>query len=564
MTSALMAIGLLSACNQHTHDWGEVTYTWSQDNKTCVAERVCKGDESHKEIETANSTYAVVTEAKCETDGKGRYSVTFENEVFEAQTKEVKIDALEHDYKFDSFVWGDDYSAQAKYICSHDASHIKNETATVTSEVTTKPGCETEGVRTYTATYDGHTDTKTQAIPATDHSWGNPTYVWADDNLSCTATRVCTHDASHKETETANSTYTVVTEAKCETDGKGKYSVSFKNEAFAAQSKEVVIDALEHDYKFDSFVWADDYSAQAKYVCSHDATHIKNETATVTSEITTPAGCETEGIRTYTASFDGHTDTKTEAIPAEGHHLTAHEGHAETCTEAGNTAYWSCDVCGKFYSDENGEHQVAENSWVVAALGHNLTHHAAVKETCTEAGNIEYWTCDRCGKYFLDEQGTQSTSAEAVVVAAHHTLTHHEAKAATRLENGNIEYWSCDVCGKYFSDEEGKNEISAESVIIPALGTDKSYFNGTYWRDSSFFYVLHFDYNNFSNYDIYCEYYFSDFDYDDETKKLSFIVTRLESFGDTPSPYGVGDTISFTYDAENDVLMFGTNKLNKE
>ena len=100
MTSALMAMSLLSACNAHTHDWGEVTYTWSSDNTTCTAERVCKGDESHKETETANSTYVVVTEAKCEEDGKGRYSVSFENEAFEAQTKEVKIDATDHDYQF--------------------------------------------------------------------------------------------------------------------------------------------------------------------------------------------------------------------------------------------------------------------------------------------------------------------------------------------------------------------------------------------------------------------------------------------------------------------------------
>ena len=34
---------------------------------------------------------------------------------------------------------------------------------------------------------------------------------------------------------------------------------------------------------------------------------------------------------------------------------------------------------------------------------------------------------------------------------------------------GNVEYWYCDGCGKYYSDEAGKKEIKAEAVIIPKL-----------------------------------------------------------------------------------------------
>ncbi len=251
-------------------------------------------------------------------------------------------------------------------------------------------------------------------------------------------------------------------------------------------------------------------------------------------------------------------------IAALGHDLTAHESHAETCKEAGNCAYWSCERCGKFFSDEEGKDELKKDGWIIPAHAHDLIHNSAKAPDCYVPGNIEYWVCKECFQYFSDEAGTHPIKQEDVRIPAHHTLTHHEAKAATRLEEGNIEYWSCERCDKFFSDEEGKNEINAESVIIPALGTDKSYFNGTSWRDSSFSYVLNFNSNNFSNYNIYCEYYFSSFDYNDETKQLSFIVTALESFGDDPSPYGVGDAISFIYDAEKDVLMFGTIKLSKQ
>ena len=240
MTSALMTVGLLAGCgNNHVHNWGEVIYTWSSDNSTCTAERVCKGDESHKETETANSTYSVVTEAKCEKDGNGRYSVSFKNEAFASQSKDVVIDALAHDYQFAEFVWTE-FTAQAKYVCSHDASHVQLHDATMTNEVTTQPGCETEGVRTWTATYKDHSETKNQtiealghkivhveakqaaceedgniehwhctvceknysdsegknelsdaSIPATGHTLGAATYQWSDDHTTCTAKATC-------------------------------------------------------------------------------------------------------------------------------------------------------------------------------------------------------------------------------------------------------------------------------------------------------------------------------------------------------------------------------------
>ena len=130
MTSALMAIGLLAGCgNKHTHEWGDVSYAWAEDNSTCTATRVCKGDESHKETETANSTYSVVTEAKCEEDGEGRYSVSFTNEAFTAQTKDVTLEAIGHEWGTPTYTWSDDYSScTATRVCKNDSNHIESET----------------------------------------------------------------------------------------------------------------------------------------------------------------------------------------------------------------------------------------------------------------------------------------------------------------------------------------------------------------------------------------------------------------------------------------------------
>lgn len=57
-----------------------------------------------------------------------------------------------------------------------------------------------------------------------------------------------------------------------------------------------------------------------------------------------------------------------------------------------------------------------------------------------------------------------------------HTLTETKATPATCTEPGNVEYWTCDTCGKHFSDENGTEEIEESEWIIPAAG--HSYENG--------------------------------------------------------------------------------------
>ena len=148
---------------------------------------------------------------------------------------------------------------------------------------------------------------------------------------------------------------------------------------------------------------------------------------------------------------------------AVGHTLTKTEGKAATCTEAGNIEYYTCSACGKTFSDAEGKAEVANVS--VPAAGHALTRTAAKAATCTEAGNIEYYTCSACGKMFSDAEGKTEVT-EVGIPAAGHKLTKTEAVDATCTEAGNIEYYTCSACGKTFSDAEGKTEVT--EVTIPA------------------------------------------------------------------------------------------------
>ena len=83
--------------NAHIHDWGEVKYTWTSDN-TCKAERVCKHDNTHIESETVTASGTVITAATCKEKGKMKYTATFANTAFFAQSREVDIDFAPHTY----------------------------------------------------------------------------------------------------------------------------------------------------------------------------------------------------------------------------------------------------------------------------------------------------------------------------------------------------------------------------------------------------------------------------------------------------------------------------------
>lgn len=71
----------------------------------------------------------------------------------------------------------------------------------------------------------------------------------------------------------------------------------------------------------------------------------------------------------------------------------------------------------------------------------------------------------------------EENSTTFVIASAHnHSLRHVNATAADCTTSGNVEYWYCTDCGKYFSDANAKNEISPDSINLPPLG--HNYVNG--------------------------------------------------------------------------------------
>lgn len=112
----------------------------------------------------------------------------------------------------------------------------------------------------------------------------------------------------------------------------------------------------------------------------------------------------------------------------------------------------------------------------------DLTHTSYQAPTPTSDGNIEYWYCTACGKYFSDAEAQHEITQEKTVA---HMLEHFTVVTPTydpatgEYTNGRIEYWYCSVCDKYFSDEKATVEVTTAGLVLPYFTINN---NGTYVR----------------------------------------------------------------------------------
>ena len=155
------------------------------------------------------------------------------------------------------------------------------------------------------------------------------------------------------------------------------------------------------------------------------------------------------------------------ACAEEEHSLTYVGEVAATCTDAGHEAYYLCSHCGKLFADENAETELSDEDVTIAALGHDMTHHEAVEATCTEAGNIEYWSCSRCNLNFSDEAGTKEVAS--VTLPAGHDIEWVNAVEPTVSAEGMRAHYECSKCHTCYEDVDGKEEIDRADLVLEQL-----------------------------------------------------------------------------------------------
>ncbi len=162
------------------------------------------------------------------------------------------------------------------------------------------------------------------------------------------------------------------------------------------------------------------------------------------------------------------------------HNLTLVAAKAATCTTAGNSAYYTCDGCDKWFADATGSVEITDKTSVkIPAPGHTAG-------TEWKSDDTNHWhECSRChdkkdeAAHDYGSDNVCDTCGYYKTVPHTHNLTLVAAKAATCTTAGNSAYYTCDGCDKWFADATGSVEITDKtSVKIPAPG----HTAGTEWK----------------------------------------------------------------------------------
>ena len=312
------------------------------------------------------------------------------------------------------------------YQYSNDEWHICNVTCTVCNNIWFY-GMSHKWSGTATCT-SGRTCTECGgSSEPLGHDWG----AWTQNSDEKTHTRICKRDTSHTETENCHGgTATCTAKAVCTVCG-GEYG-EMAAHSFTAEK------------------------AEAQYLksaatCTEKAIYYKSCAV---------CGLSSEGTADEATFFSGN------ALDHNWGAWTSNEdgAHTRTCTVDGCSAGTQtencidankdhkCDICDYIISecaDDNKDHKCDY-------CGKKLTEHTGGKATCKDKAK-----CEVCGAEYGELDAKNHTN-----------LKHFPATAATKTTEGNIEYWYCEGCGKYFSDKDGTKEIKKADTVTVKLKDD--------------------------------------------------------------------------------------------
>ena len=259
--------------------------------------------------------------------------------------------------------------------------------------VTTAPTCTKAGEKTYSC--NKCDATKIEPIPATGHSWKSE---WASD-------------ATHHWHECANKNCDMT-----DNSGKSGYAEHTGGKATCTEKAKCTVCGV-------------------KYGAIDSANHTGKE----------------QWTQTATTHEKKWNCCNTVSVPNENH-----EWADGVCSECGYVCQHEdadknhiCDICGKTIS----EHKDADNNHICDYCNKKISDHSGGTATC-----IAKAVCEICKESYgsLDPNN-------------HTDLKHIDAKAATAAEEGNIEYWYCDGCNKYYKDAKATQEITKAQTVTAKL-----------------------------------------------------------------------------------------------
>ena len=393
------------------HDWG----AWTQNSDGSSHTRICKRDANHTETENCSGGEATCTaKAKCSTC----------NAEYGGKNPNNHAGTL-----------GGWQSDENKHWKEYSCCRVNDEEGPHdwdNGKVTTQPACTNAGEKTFTCNECGRK--KTEQIDATGHSWkqewnSDETHHWHECVNGCDAKDAYAEHADADKNHVCDTCGKVLSE--CADDNKDHKC------DYCGKTLSVCADT-DKDHKCD-------YCGKTLSECADDNKDHK---------------CDYCG-KTLSECADDNKDHKCDYCGKVLSECTD-DNKDHKCDYCGKTLSecadpdkdHKCDYCGKTLSecaDDNKDHKCDY-------CGKTISNHTGGTADCCHKA-----VCEICGKAYggLDPDN-------------HTDLKHFPAQRATILREGNIEYWYCSGCGKYYKDAEATIEITQEDTVIPKVKRDNS------------------------------------------------------------------------------------------
>ena len=216
---------------------------------------------------------------------------------------------------------------------------------------------------------------------------------------------------------------------------------------------------IDPDNEYIIYVRLTDKAGNTDYICS-DGIVLDGTSPVITGIEDGKIYCEAQTVTIDEKYVDTVTVNGTEVTLDENNSFTLAPADGEqrivVTDKAGNTAEMTVTVndghtYGEWVSNGDGTH--TRQCTVDGCNGSETKDCSGGKATCKDKA-----VCEVCGKAYgeLDPKN-------------HTALKHISAKAATEDAEGNIEYWYCSGCGKYYSDKDGTKEIKKADTVTAKL-----------------------------------------------------------------------------------------------
>ena len=406
--------------NALDHNWG----AWTQNSDEKTHTRICKRDTSHTETENCHGGTATCTaKAVCTVCGGEYGEVDMTNHTDTTQWIQTETT---HTQKYkccgvivvpeENHEWKDGVCTECDYECVHQYNWQSE-----------------NGMYWQHCTICGF-DTNKKAIPTIPINGADKVCRTQDYKFSFALPEGATDAAYGYEFIGL---------------GDGPLTPTVEDNLYSGILKATIYPAEENSFKLIvSAKTADGFEFSAEKTVA-----IQNEHSGGTATCTEQATCEICGekygdLKPHSYSADWvmdetshwHECTECGAKTDEAEHIDADKDH-------------KCDICEKVLSecaDNDKDHKCD-------ICGKTLSEHSGGTATCKDKAK-----CEVCGESYGEPDADNHTD-----------LQHFPAVAATKTSEGNIEYWYCSGCGKYYKDAKATQEITKADTVTAKLPEEK-------------------------------------------------------------------------------------------